>query len=91
MLVAARLVAGIRADAAAPALNLTVTGPTGPGWVVAYPCGATPPTASNLNFTTGQTVPNAVLAGIGENGKVCFKASARTHLVVDANGWFPNG
>jgi hypothetical protein len=80
---------GVPADASAAALNVTVTQPGGSGYVTAYPCGTTAPKASNLNFVAGQTIPNAVLAGIGDTGAVCFKASTTTHLVVDVNGWFP--
>ncbi|MUH50870.1 MAG: N-acetylmuramoyl-L-alanine amidase [Actinobacteria bacterium] len=47
------------------------------------------PTASNLNFVAGQTVPNAVIAKLGTNGKVCLYTSAVTHLIVDVNGVFP--
>lgn len=82
---------GVPADAGAVSLNVTVTGPEGSGYVTVYPCGSSAPLASNLNYARGQTIPNAVLAGIGAGGKVCLKTPARTHLVVDVNGWFPKG
>ncbi|MET9955278.1 hypothetical protein ABZ135_27545, partial [Streptomyces sp. NPDC006339] len=41
-------------------LNVTATGPTAGGFVSVYPDGAPRPTASNLNFTAGQTIPNLV-------------------------------
>jgi hypothetical protein len=44
----------------AVSLNVTVTDPVGPGFVTVYPCGERP-LASNVNFTSGQTVPNAVI------------------------------
>ncbi len=81
--------AGIPADAASVVLNVTVTGPVGPGHVIVYPCGQSVPLASNLNFVAGQTVPNAVVAGIGTSGRVCFSAAAATHLIVDVAGYFP--
>jgi hypothetical protein len=80
---------GVPGDAAAVALNVTVTEPAEPGFVTVYPCGADRPTASNLNFAFGQTIPNAVIATVGSGGAVCLFASAATHLVVDVNGWFP--
>ena len=41
---------GVPGDAAAVALNVTVTEPNAPGYVTAYPCGVQPPDASNLNL-----------------------------------------
>lgn len=46
------------------------------------------PTASNLNHMSGQTVPNAVVAKIGQSGQVCIFNQSATDLVVDVNGWF---
>jgi hypothetical protein len=43
---------------AAVVLNVTVTGGTQPGYVTAWPSGATRPVVSNLNFVAGQTVAN---------------------------------
>lgn len=84
-------VAGIPARGVdAVALNVTVTDPTGTGYVSVYPCGAAP-TASNLNFEVGDTVPNAVIAQVSDVGTVCLDAPTSTHLVVDANGWFGTG
>jgi hypothetical protein len=80
--------AGVPGDAAAAVLNVTVTGASGAGFVTAYPCGTTPPTASNLNFVQGSTVPNNVIAKIGTGGKVCLYAAEATHLLVDVNGYF---
>jgi hypothetical protein len=79
---------GIAAGARAVALNVTVTGATGPGYLTVYPCGQTRPLASNVNFVAGATVANAVVVKIGTNGEVCLFSSARTDVVVDANGWF---
>jgi hypothetical protein len=55
--------------------------------VTVYPCG-TVPDASNLNFQAGVSVPNAVIAPVSADGKVCFYASADTHLLADVAGWF---
>jgi subtilisin family serine protease len=82
---------GIPADAEAVVLNVTVTDPQASGFVTVYPCGGSLPTASNLNFIAGQTVPNAVVAGVGAGGAVCFYSMSATHLVVDVNGYFPAG
>ena len=80
---------GVPANAATAVLNVTVTEPTAAGYVTVYPCGITPPLASNLNFVAGQTVPNAVLAKIGTNGDVCIFNSQPTQLIADVTGYFP--
>ena len=74
----------------AVALNVTVTDPTGPGFITVYPCG-TLPTTSNVNFSANQTVPNAVLAPVSTTGWVCFyvSAGASTNLLADISAWFP--
>ena len=70
-------------------LNLTVVKPSAGGYATVFPCGTDQPNASNLNFNAGQTIPNAVLTKIGDNGEVCIFNSQPTHLVVDANGFVP--
>lgn len=84
-------VAGVPADAAAAVLSVTVTGPRRPGWLVAFPCGAPRPFASNVNYVAGQDVPNLVVSGIGSGGRVCLFANQALDLVVDVQGWFPAG
>src|SRR5690606_17435511 len=73
----------------AVALNVTVTEPGGAGFVTVYPCQGTPPTASNLNYLAGQTVPNAVITAVDDDGGVCLFVKATAHLIVDVAGWFP--
>ena len=80
--------AGVPSNATTAVLNVTATEPTGPGYVTVYPCGATRPTASNLNYTAGQTIPNAVIAKIGTGGKICFFSQTTTHLIVDVASYF---
>jgi len=71
-------------------LNVTVVSGEAPdagGFVTVYPCG-TRPDASNLNFVQGQTVPNAVIAPVSAQGKVCFYVYGKAHLIADVNGYF---
>jgi subtilisin family serine protease/recombinational DNA repair protein RecR len=79
----------IPADATAVALNVTVTDTHHNGYLTVYPCGTPLPNASNLNYVTGQTIPNAVITKIGTNGTVCFHTSGTTHLIVDVNAHVP--
>ena len=74
-------------DAGAVSLNVTVTNPAAAGFVTVYPCGNRP-LASNVNFASGRTVPNAVVTPLSPGGDVCFYASANTDLLADVNGWF---
>ena len=80
---------GVPAAVSSVVLNVTVTGPTANGFVTVYQCGIPTPLASNLNFTPGQTVANAVIVKVSNDGKVCLFNSAPTHLVVDVNGYLP--
>ncbi len=82
---------GVPSNAEAVSLNVTVTEPGGPGYLTVYPCGSTRPLASNVNYTAGQTIANAVVVGVGSGGKVCVYASSTTHVVVDYAGFFPAG
>ena len=74
-------------------LNVTVVNGQAPsvgGYVTVYPCG-TRPTVSSLNFVNGQTVPNAVVAPLSNNGKVCFYVYGKADLIADVSGYFPIG
>jgi alpha-tubulin suppressor-like RCC1 family protein len=76
----------IRSTALAVALNVTVTGPTGPGYLTVWPCGSAQPNASNLNFVSGQTIANMVIAKVGPAGDVCMTVSgAPAHVIADFN------
>jgi uncharacterized repeat protein (TIGR01451 family) len=82
---------GVPPGAEAVALNVTVTGPLGAGWLRVFPCDDPAGTSSNLNFVAGQTVANAVIAPVDGAGQVCFLASADTHVISDVSGWFRSG
>ncbi|MFC7491263.1 MULTISPECIES: FlgD immunoglobulin-like domain containing protein [unclassified Knoellia] len=71
-------------------VNVTVVGPTTPGFLTAYPSTAARPTASNLNFGKGQSIANTVLAKLGTDGKIKLYTSAGTHLITDVQGYITN-
>jgi hypothetical protein len=74
---------------AAAVLNVTATGPTKQSFLTVWPTGATQPTASNLNFVAGQTVPNRVIVPVGTGGQVSiFNAAGSVDVVVDVGGYF---
>ncbi|CAN5425478.1 hypothetical protein BH10ACT2_BH10ACT2_12500 [soil metagenome] len=70
-------------------LNVTAVSPIGKGFVTVFPCGQPRPNASNLNFTPGKVIANAVLARVGDAGRVCLYSSVTTDLLVDVSGSFP--
>ncbi|WP_370078179.1 beta strand repeat-containing protein [Streptacidiphilus sp. MAP12-16] len=73
---------------AAVALNVTVTGPVGGGYVTAYPAGASRPTASSMNFSAHQTLASLVVAQLGSGGAVVLYSSTTTQLVADVSGYY---
>jgi hypothetical protein len=72
-------------------LNVTVTQPTAGGFISAYPDGTAVPKSSNLNFSTGETVPNLTTVMVGQDGKVDLYTTATTHLVADIEGYYVAG
>jgi alpha-tubulin suppressor-like RCC1 family protein len=81
------------AGVSAVAVNVTVTGPKKAGNVTVYPDGAGKPTASNLNFTAGQTIPNLVIAKVGANGKIALanNSGGTIQLIADVAGFYLGG
>ncbi len=75
------------ADAVGVALNVTAVGPAEPGYLTVFPCGGTPPVASNINFAPADVVPNLVTVAFGPNSSVCVYASTKMHLLADLAGW----
>ncbi|MFC1439234.1 right-handed parallel beta-helix repeat-containing protein [Streptacidiphilus sp. N1-10] len=83
-------IGSLYATLAAAVVNVTVTQPTAAGVLTVYPGGAALPTASNLNFSKGETVPNLVSVG-GSSAKginVYNGSSGTVQLVADEEGYF---
>jgi hypothetical protein len=80
--------------AAAVMMNVTVDATTASaygGYVTAYPCDATPPNSSNINFVSGQTIANSVVAALSPDGAVCFYVYGQAHVLADITGWLGSG
>jgi hypothetical protein len=73
--------------ATAIVLNVTATEATGAGFLTVYPAGAPLPTASNLNFARGATVPGHVIAGLDADA-LKIHTNVATHIIVDVFGWY---
>jgi hypothetical protein len=72
---------------------VTATNTTAAGHAIVFPTGVNPPTASNLNFTPGSSVPNLVVVRIGSGGRVRIvnNAPGTTDYVADVAGYFADG
>ena len=81
--------AGVPVDAEAVFLNVVAVNPSAEGYLTVYPCGVAPPLAANVNYSGGDIAANAVLAKIGDGGKICVFTLAATDLVIDVNGFTP--
>jgi hypothetical protein len=78
-------------DTEAVTLNVTVTEPDGPGYVTVFPCGSSPPLASNLNYDAGATIANLTTVAFDAHGEVCLYTMAGAHLIADVDGYYPAG
>ncbi|HVD03820.1 MAG TPA: fibronectin type III domain-containing protein, partial [Candidatus Dormibacteraeota bacterium] len=79
--------ASVPANAGAMVANVTVTNTGDPSYLTVYP-GPTRPLASDLNWVSGDTVPNLVVAGLYGGGLDLFNATGPVDVVVDVEGWF---
>lgn len=84
---------GVPGDANAVVLNVIAVTPGAYGNLRVFPAGDSVPTASNVNFVAGQTIPNLVLARIGSSGRVSvYNDSAKSvQIVADLFGYFTAG
>ena len=83
---------GVPADAGAVALNVTVVSPTAGGFATVWPSGDDKPWASNLNYVSGDVVPNMVTVKLGADGAVELYASAGCpQMIIDVAGWYASG
>ncbi|MGB8861583.1 MAG: hypothetical protein WCC60_20170 [Ilumatobacteraceae bacterium] len=100
-------VAGIpESGVAAVLLNVTAVAPPSIGFVSVYPRPAAVgdffndqatyngyPSTSNLNLSTGETVPNVVLARVGAGGmiRLYYAGLGDMNIIADVAGWFDTG
>lgn len=83
---------GVPAAATAVVLNTTAVAPTAASYLTVFPAGGGRPVASNLNFVTGQTIPNLVVVGVGAGDRISiFNSAGSVHVVADVVGYFAPG
>jgi hypothetical protein len=70
-------------------MNVTATNTTSSSFLTVWPSGFNRPTASDLNWVPGETVPNLVVGTLGSNGAIqVFNASGKADVVVDVSGGY---
>ena len=74
----------------AAVVNVTVAGASAGGFLTVYPSGVNQPTASNVNFTAGQTIANLATVKLGSDGKIRLtnNSSGPVHLLADIAGYY---
>ena len=71
-------------------LNVTVTDTTSAGYLTVYPAEDPRPTSSNLNWVTGQTIPNLVQVGLHGSGQLAiYNFMGSTDVIFDVAGYVP--
>jgi subtilisin family serine protease len=81
--------AGVPRSATGVVLNVTAVGALGAGHLTVHPAGTATPTASSVNYARGQVVPNLVLTGLDDAGRVALRAvGGGPHVVVDVVGFY---
>jgi PKD repeat protein len=78
----------------AVALNVTVAGPTGNGYIEAYADGTARPSTSNLSYGKGENLATQIIAPVGADGKIELyngETGGATDLVADVAGYYGVG
>ncbi|MHB8340753.1 MAG: beta strand repeat-containing protein, partial [Mycobacteriales bacterium] len=80
--------AGVPSNAKAVALNVTAIEPVGNGNLRVFP-GGSAPTASNVNYITGQTVANFDVVALSGTGTISLETfGSDTNVALDVEGYF---
>src|SRR5215210_6024911 len=89
---------GVPSGAKAVALNVTVIGPTGQGYLTVFPAGTARPIVSNINYAGGESaLANGVIVPLGASTPDLsvfpyviqpYGVQGQTHLVLDVSGYF---
>jgi len=79
---------GVPSDAKAVLANVTVTGPSAPGFLTAWDCSANRPEVSTLNFSRNGTVANAATIPLDSGGGLCTFSNVDADLVIDVAGYY---
>lgn len=78
--------AGVPVDSEAVELTVTVTEPSGPGYLTLWSGDGNRPIVSNLNYEGGATICNTTVTRCS-GGRFAVYANQETHLIVDIIGY----
>ncbi len=81
---------GVPSDAAAVALNVTVTAPTESGSLTLHPGSGPAPETASIHFAAGRTRANNVTMGLAEGALSVLdrQATGTVELIVDVSGYY---
>jgi hypothetical protein len=85
---------GVPASVDSLALNVTVIGPSGGGFIKVWGCEnlqTAAPTTSTVNFRSGITRGNGAIVAPHPSGGVCVVASQTSNVTLDVSGYFAAG
>lgn len=82
-------VAGVPADAAMVVVSVAAVSPAEAGFLVAYSCDESVPTASNVNYFADEVRANMAIVRVDAGGGICVATSALTDVLVDVHGYVP--
>ena len=79
---------GVPSGTSAVAISIVGINPDINGFVTAWPCGTTRPTASTMNPKKGTTRQNFAIVKLNAAGELCLYTPTRVDLKVEVMGWF---
>ncbi len=80
---------GVPANADSVVLNVTVADTTSSSYLSVWPTGQSQPTASSLNWTAGEVIPNAVTVKLGSSGQISvFNQAGSADVIIDVAGYY---
>lgn len=79
---------GVPNGVTAVVLNVTALGSTHSGWLRAWASDGPTPSASNLNWAAGATVPNQVVVPVGADGKIKLYTNYGTNVLIGVFGYY---
>ncbi len=81
---------GVPSTAQALSANVTVTDTVSTGgYLTVFPESSSAPVASDLNWSSGETVANATITKLSTSGALSLESfNSATDAIVDVNGWY---
>lgn len=77
---------GVPAGAVVASINVTAVTPSEAGYLTVYPCTASVPDVSTVNFAAGEVAPNHAVAPLDADGGLCLVSSTSTDVLIDVFG-----